>query len=151
LNPFSAKDPYTKVECAAAKIKIADGQAKVDPVLMQSDKVTVTAKGSVDLRTEEIAFDFNTRPRKGIGISPGMFTNPFIQLAGTLAHPRIATGAKGVVSGALAVGTGGLSVVAKGLVDRVVGEADMCASTLAEVTGGSKPASAAGRSEKGQQ
>ena len=151
LNPFSAKDPYTKVECAAAKIKIADGQAKVDPVLMQSDKVTVTAKGSVDLRTEEIAFDFNTRPRKGIGISPGMFTNPFIQLAGTLAHPRIATGAKGVVSGALAVGTGGLSVVAKGLVDRVVGEADMCASTLAEVTGGSKPASAAGPSEKGQQ
>jgi uncharacterized protein involved in outer membrane biogenesis len=142
LNPFSAEDPYTKLECTAAKIKIVDGQAKVDPVLMQSDKVTVTAKGSVDLRTEEIAFDFNTRPREGIGISPGMFTNPFIQLGGTLVSPRIATGAKGVVSGALAVGTAGISVVAKGLVDRVAGQADLCASTLAEVSGSSQPASA---------
>jgi uncharacterized protein involved in outer membrane biogenesis len=135
LNPFSAKDPYTKLECTAAKIKIVDGQAKVEPVLMQSDKVTVTAQGAVDLRTEEITFDFNTRPRKGIGISPGMFTNPFIKLDGTLANPRVAVGAKGAVSGALAVGTGGLSVVAKGLVDRMVGEADLCPSTLAEVSG----------------
>jgi hypothetical protein len=114
---------------------IADGQARVDPVLMQSDKVTVVAEGKIDLGTEEIAFEFNTRPRKGVGISPGMFTNPFIQLAGTLASPRIATGAKGVAAGALAVGTGGLSVVAKGLVDRMAGQADLCASTLAEVSG----------------
>jgi uncharacterized protein involved in outer membrane biogenesis len=135
LNPFSAEDPYTKVECTVAKIEIVDGQAKVDPVLMQSDKVTVTAEGTVDLRTEEISFDFNTRPRKGIGISPGMFTNPFIELAGTLKSPRVATGAKGVASGALAVGTGGLSVVAKGLVDRVAGQADLCEKTMAEVSG----------------
>lgn len=135
LNPFSAEDAYTKLECTAAKVKIADGQARVDPVLMQSDKVTVVAEGKIDLRTEEIAFEFSTRPRKGVGISPGMFTNPFIQLAGTLANPRIATGAKGVAAGALAVGTGGLSVVAKGLVDRMAGQADLCASTLAEVSG----------------
>lgn len=135
LNPFSAEDPYTKVECTVVKIKIVDGQAKVDPVLMQSDKVTVTAEGTVDLRTEEISFDFNTRPRKGIGISPGMFTNPFIELAGTLKSPRVATGAKGVASGALAVGTGGLSVVAKGLVDRVAGQADLCEKTMAKVSG----------------
>lgn len=135
LNPFSAEDPYTKLECTVAKIKIVDGQATVDPVLMQSDKVTVTADGKIDLRTEEIAFDFNTRPRKGIGISPGMFTNPFIQLAGTLKSPRVATGAKGVAAGALAVGTGGLSVVAKGFVDRVAGQADLCEKTLAEVGG----------------
>ena len=142
LNPFSAEDAYTKLECTAAKVKIADGQARVDPVLMQSDKVTVVAEGKIDLRTEEIAFEFSTRPRKGVGISPGMFTNPFIQLAGTLANPRIATGAKGVAAGALAVGTGGLSVVAKGLVDRMAGQADLCASTLAEVSGSPQPATA---------
>ncbi len=135
LNPFSTQDPYTKLECTAAKIKIVDGQARVEPVLMQSDKVAVTAEGEIDLRTEEIAFDCNTRPRQGIGLSPGMFTNPFIQLAGTLKSPRIATGAKGVAAGALAVGTGGLSVVAKGFVDRVAGQADLCEKTLAEVGG----------------
>jgi uncharacterized protein involved in outer membrane biogenesis len=142
LNPFSAEDPYTKLECTAAKIKLVDGQAKVDPVLLQSDKVTVTAHGQVNLHTEAIALDFNTRPRKGVGISPGMFTNPFIRLGGTLASPRIETGAKGVAAGALAVGTAGVSVVAKGLVDRVAGQADLCASTLAEVSGSSQPASA---------
>jgi len=139
LNPFSKEDPYTTLECTVAQVKIVDGQAKIKPVLVQSDKVTVTSEGAVDLRTEALTFDFNTRPRKGIGISPGMFTNPFIQLQGTLAHPRIATGAKGVVSGAVAVGTAGVSVVAKGLVDRVVGEADLCPKTLAEVSGSAKP------------
>jgi uncharacterized protein involved in outer membrane biogenesis len=148
LNPFSAEDPYTNLECTAAKIKIVDGQAKVDPVLMQSDKVTVTAEGSVDLRTEEIAFDFNTRPRKGIGISPGMFTNPFIQLAGTLKSPRVATGTKGVAAGALAVGTGGLSVVAKGFIDRVAGQADLCAETIAAVTGSAPPGKDKGDKKK---
>jgi uncharacterized protein involved in outer membrane biogenesis len=140
LNPFSKQDPYTTLQCTVAQVKIVDGQATIDPVLIQSDKVTVTGQGAVDLRTEALTFDFNTRPRKGIGISPGMFTNPFIQLQGTLAQPRLATGAKGVVSGAVAVGTAGVSVVAKGLVDRVVGEADLCPSTLAEVSGGAKPA-----------
>ena len=151
LNPFSKEDPYTTVECTVAQLKIVDGQTTIEPVLMQSDKVTVTGKGSVDLSTEALTFDFNTRPRKGIGISPGMFTNPFIQLQGTLAHPRLATGAKGVASGALAIGTAGVSVVAKGLVDRVVGEADLCPKTLAEVSVGAKPAGEYAEGQKEQE
>jgi hypothetical protein len=88
----------------------------------------------VDLHTEELTVDFNTRPREGIGISPGMFTNPFIKLEGTLASPRVAVGAKGVASGALAAATAGASVVAKGVVDRARGEADMCKKTLEVAT-----------------
>jgi len=151
LNPFAVQDPFTKIQCTVVKVKLVDGQAKVDPVLMQSDKVTVTSHGHIDLDTEKLSFDFNTRPRQGIGISAGMFTNPFIQLGGTLAHPMVVTGAKGVVSGALAVGTGGLTVVAKGLVDRVTGEIDLCAKTLAEVRAGpaskEKPADPTGNRE----
>ena len=60
---------------------------------MQSKKVTVTANGKVDLHTEELTVDFNTRPREGLGISPGMFTKPFIKLDGTLASPRVGVGA----------------------------------------------------------
>jgi hypothetical protein len=133
LNPFSAQDPYTQVDCTVARVDIVDGQTTVEPVLLQSKKVTVTANGKVDLHTEELTVDFNTRPREGIGISPGMFTNPFIKLEGTLASPRIAVGAKGAASGALAAATAGASVVAKGVVDRARGEADMCNKTLADV------------------
>ena len=114
LNPFSAKDPYTKLDCTVARVDIVDGQVKVEPVLMQSEKVTVTADGKVDLHTEELVVDFNTRPRKGIGVSPGMFTNPFLKLDGTLVSPRLGVGAKGAASGGVAAATAGASVVVRG-------------------------------------
>ncbi len=134
LNPFSAQDPFAQLDCTVARVDITGGQATVEPVLVQTEKVTITAAGKVDLHTEDLKVDFNTRPREGIGVSPGMFTNPFIKLEGTLASPRVAIGGKGVVSGAVAAATGGVSVVAKGLVDRARGEADMCRETLAQAT-----------------
>ena len=134
LNPFSAQDPFTQLDCTVARVDIVDGHATVKPVLMQTEKITVTADGKVDLHTEDLTVDFNTRPREGIGVSPGMFTNPFIKLEGTLASPRIAIGAKGAMSGAVAVATGGVSVVAQGLADRARGEADACKKSLEEAT-----------------
>ncbi len=132
LNPFAAQDPYTQVDCTVARVDIVDGRATVEPVLLQSAKVTITASGKVNLHTEELTVDFNTRPREGIGVSPGMFTNPFIRLDGTLASPKLGIGAKGATSGAVAAATAGASVLAKGLVDRARGEADLCKKTLEE-------------------
>ncbi len=132
LNPFAKEDPYTELDCAVARINFKDGKATLAPVLVQTRKVTVTADGTVDLDTEALALDFNTRPRSGIGISPGMFTNPFLELRGTLLKPTVRVGAKGVTSGALAAATGGATVVAKGLVDRVKGEVDLCQKVLEE-------------------
>ena len=131
-NPFAKEDPYTELDCAVARIDFNDGKATLAPVLVQTRKVTVTADGTVDLDTEALALDFNTRPRSGIGISPGMFTNPFLELRGTLLKPTVRVGAKGVTSGALAAATGGATVVAKGLVDRVKGEVDLCQKVLEE-------------------
>ena len=120
-----------KLDCTIARVDIVNGQVTVQPVLVQSEKVTISAQGTIDLQTEKLSIDFNTRPRKGIGVSPGMFTNPFIRLEGTLTSPQIGVGAKGVASGALAAATGGATVVAGGVVDRVAGEKDMCSETLA--------------------
>ena len=145
LNPFSAEDPYTQLDCTVARVDIVHGQATVEPVLMQTAKVTITANGKVDLHTEQLTVDFNTRPREGIGVSPGMFTNPFIKLEGTLASPRVGIGGKGVASGALAAATAGMSVVAKGAVDRALGEADLCKKTLEEAA---HPAAAADKAAK---
>jgi hypothetical protein len=120
------------------RVNIVDGQATVSPVLMQSQKVAVVAGGKIDLRTEELKFDFNTRPRRGIGVTAGMFTNPFIELAGTLASPRIGVGAKGAASGAAAAATGGVTVLAQGLLDRMLGQQDLCKQTLDEATATAK-------------
>jgi uncharacterized protein involved in outer membrane biogenesis len=132
LNPFKAKDPHTNLDCAVARADIVNGGVTVKPVLLQTEKVTVVAHGKVDLHTETLTFDFDTRPREGIGVSPGMFANPFIRLEGTLSQPRLGMGAKGVRSGAVAAATGGISVIAGGVVDRFKGEVDMCAKALEE-------------------
>jgi len=139
LNPFAKDDPFMKLDCTIARADIVNGQITVKPMLLQTEKVTITAHGTIDLHTEKLLLDFNTRPREGIGISPGMFTNPFIQLQGTLVSPTIGVGAKGVASGAVAAATGGVSVVAGGVVDRAQGEKDLCGKTLAEA---SQPAQA---------
>ena len=131
LNPFSRDDPFMKLECTVARADIVDGQVTLKPVVVQSEKVTVTAHGNIDLRTEKLLIDFTTRPRQGIGMTPGMFTNPLIRLEGTLASPKIGVGAKGLASGAAAAATGGVTVVASGLLDRMVGEKDICQKSLA--------------------
>jgi uncharacterized protein involved in outer membrane biogenesis len=135
LNPFRTQDPFTRLECTVLRADIVNGAVTVRPALMQTQKVTVVAKGKLDLHTEHIYVDFDTRPRQGIGVSPGMFTTPFIRLEGTLASPRIAMGAKGVTSGAVAAATGGLSVVASGFIDRLKGEANMCRRAIETATG----------------
>jgi uncharacterized protein involved in outer membrane biogenesis len=133
LNPFAAQDPYTKLDCVVSRVDLVEGQATISPVLMQSEKVTVVAQGKVDLHTEALALNFNTRPRKGVGISPGMFTNPFIEVAGTLASPRLGVSAKGATAGAAAAATGGATVLAQGFWDRLRGEQDLCSQVLTEV------------------
>jgi len=59
-----------------------------------------------------------------------MFVTPFVKLTGTLASPGVGLDKKGAL---LAVGTGGLSVLAKAATDRAAGELDKCAEVLAEV------------------
>jgi uncharacterized protein involved in outer membrane biogenesis len=135
LNPFAAQDPYTQLECTVVRADIVDGQVTVNPMLMQSEKVTIVAGGKIDLGTEALRVNFNTRPRTGIGISAGMFTNPFIEVTGTLASPRLGLGAKGT---AAAAATGGLSVLAQGLLDRARGGQDVCKKTLDEAAAKAK-------------
>jgi len=134
LNPFAAQDPYTQLDCTVVRADIVDGQVTVKPVLLQSEKVTVVADGKIDLHTEQLAFGFGTRPRTGVGISPGMFANPFLELAGTLASPRLGVGVKGATSAGAAAATGGLTVLAQGLLDRARGAQDLCKKTLDEAT-----------------
>ena len=54
LNPFAAQDPYLQLECTVVRVDIVDGQVTVNPVLMQSDKVTIVAGGKIDLGTEAL-------------------------------------------------------------------------------------------------
>jgi uncharacterized protein involved in outer membrane biogenesis len=132
LNPFAAQDPYTQLDCVVTRTDLVDGHVTMNPILMQAQKVTVVALGKVDLHTETLTLSFNTRPRKGVGIGAGMFTNPFIDLSGTLANPRLGVSAKGAGAGVAAAATGGATVLAQGFWDRLRGEKDLCSQVLTE-------------------
>jgi uncharacterized protein involved in outer membrane biogenesis len=131
LNPFAKQDPQSNLDCGIVALDIKDGMSTIETFLVQDEKIMIIAGGDVDLNTEKIDIEFNTKPREGVGISADMFVTPFVALRGTLSNPSIGikkTGTLFTLGAALA--TGGLSLAVQGGMDRVTGEADQCGVIL---------------------
>jgi uncharacterized protein involved in outer membrane biogenesis len=134
FNPFAKQDESTELQCGVALLTVDDGVARLEPMAFQSDKMTMLGKGRVNLETEKLNFEWVTKPRKGIGVSASMITNPYIRLGGTLSNPSVQLKeAEAVVSTGAAVATLGLSLVAKGMYDRVTAEKKVCKKALEEI------------------
>jgi uncharacterized protein involved in outer membrane biogenesis len=127
LNPLRRSDPYRTVDCGIYNVGIVDGVATINTMAMQTSRTTMVASGQVRLDTEKLAIAFRAKPREGIGIGVGTVTNSFLRLGGTLQSPRITLDARNsaTATGA-AVATGGLSLLARGLWDRVSAESSIC-------------------------
>jgi hypothetical protein len=91
LNPFAAQDPYLQLECTVVRTDVVNGKLTVNPVLMQSEKVTIVANGHIHLGTEASLLDSTPVRAPGSG-KRRMITNPFVEIAGTLASPRLGSG-----------------------------------------------------------
>jgi hypothetical protein len=143
FNPFAKDEKATELECAIALFTFQDGVMTLSPMAMQSNKMTMLGGGTIDFTTERLNLDWVTKPRKGIGLSASMLTNPYIKLGGTLAKPAIhLKGAQAVASTGVAVATLGISLVAKGMLDRATAEKKVCKKALEEIakrTGASNP------------
>jgi hypothetical protein len=134
FNPFAKQDVATELQCGVMLVSFEDGLATLEPMALQSDKMTMLGKGRIDLGTEKLNLEWVTKPRKGIGISASMITNPYIRLGGTLSAPSVQLKeAEAVVSTGAAVATMGLSLVAKGMFDRVTAEKKVCKKALEEI------------------
>jgi AsmA protein len=142
LNPFAKHEKYSNWDCTVLAVKITDGMAVLEPMLAQSEKLMILGVGKVDLHTEKVEVEFNTKPRSGVGLTADMFVTPFVKLGGTLATPGVSLNAKGtVLSGGAAVLTGGLSLLVQGVADRATAEHDQCAKTLVAAGAAAEPAS----------
>jgi len=134
FNPFAKEDPTTELECGVALLSFDGGVATLEPMAFQSDKMTMLGDGKIDFRTEKLKLEWITKPRKGIGISASMITNPYVRLGGTLSAPSVQLKeAEAVVSTGAAVATMGLSLVAKGMFDRITAEKKVCKKALEEI------------------
>ncbi|MEE2732539.1 MAG: AsmA family protein [Pseudomonadota bacterium] len=127
LNPFMNKQEFTRWECSMFALRFTSGFGEIKGFLLQSDQLTVVGGGDIDLNSEALNIEFNTKPRTGVGVSADMFVTPFVKLGGTLAQPSVGLNRKGVLlSGGAAVLTGGMSFLYTGIMDRATASADHC-------------------------
>jgi uncharacterized protein involved in outer membrane biogenesis len=128
LNPLAETESVTTLECGVYEIGIADGVASIEQMALQTERLTIVSSGNIDFSTEEIDLTLRTKTREGLGVSLGGVVNSFLKVGGTLSNPSLGVDAAGsVTTTGAAVATGGLSVLARGLWDRVSAEADICA------------------------
>ncbi|MBE2260973.1 MAG: AsmA family protein [Rhodobacteraceae bacterium] len=134
LNPFVKKDPYSSVRCAGMYFEARQGQVKTAPaVIVQTDKLSIVARGTIDLRSEHVDLAFKTTPLQGVGLSAGDIINPFIMLGGTLQAPALRLDVENAaIAGGVAAATAGMSILATSLWDRWIGSFDGCAKVLDE-------------------
>jgi uncharacterized protein involved in outer membrane biogenesis len=119
INPFRTRDPSTELVCAVVRFPVANGVARVDrSIAVETDKIGVSASGTLDFRNETLDFQFNPKVRKGIAIDLGTIAD-LVRVTGPFASPQItidpAGSAKVIASVGAAISTGGLSAVAQGL------------------------------------
>jgi hypothetical protein len=119
INPFRSRDPSTELLCAVVRFPVSNGIARVDrSIAMETDKLGVSASGTLDFRNETLDFQFHPKVRKGISIDIASLSD-LVRVTGPFASPRVAIdpagSAKVLASVGAAIGTGGLSAVAQGL------------------------------------
>jgi hypothetical protein len=134
---FPKAQPSTglHLNCAAAALSITDGLVKTDPaVAYTTDNISLVSQGTLDLKTEKLDFNLNATPNRPLEISAQELFNPYIRVTGTLANPSVGVDpSKALLHGGAAVGTGGVSILFKGLMDRVDKKSRVCQQMLEQV------------------
>lgn len=132
VQAFRAMNPrrergYREVECGFYDATIENGVVNIERLAVQTDRITVVASGRIRLNSERIDITFRAKPREGIGVSLGTVANSFIAIGGTLSEPSISLDpTRSAATTGAAVATGGLSLLARGLWDRLSAEASIC-------------------------
>ena len=138
FNP-GAKGSDTQLECGVIKFDIKDGIATTDKgIAFVTSNMNIVGSGVVNLKTEQLDIGIDPQARSGTSISAGQLAE-LVRVGGTLAEPKAVPDTKAAFKTAASVGaavaTGGLSILAQGLLDRKSADADPCAAAL-----GLKPA-----------
>jgi len=134
LNPTAKSSDGTQLECAVVNFNIKNGIATADKgIALATKQMNIIGSGTVDLKTEKLDIGINPQAREGVGISAGQLAD-LVRLGGTLANPQPTTDVKAALSTGLsattAIATGGLSLLAQGLLDRSTADEDPCATAL---------------------
>ena len=131
LNPLSRQRERTHIECAVVNFPIVAGRMQNKTGIgISTDQLRILGGGSIDLKTERLDIGVDPKPRAGVGLNIAGIAD-FVRIGGTLAAPTPVTDARGAASAGMKVGaaiaSGGLSLLAEGLLDRSAADVDVCA------------------------
>lgn len=134
LNPFASKEAYTHLQCGVLRLDVKDGVATTDRgFAAETRKINMAGSGAVNLGTEELDVALRPEAREGLGIGAGSLA-PLVRVRGTLAAPKLQLTPEGLVkvsaSLGAAVATGGISLLAQGLLQRT--DDSPCATALGQ-------------------
>jgi uncharacterized protein involved in outer membrane biogenesis len=137
LNPFASKEAYTHLQCGVLRLDVKDGVATTDRgFAAETRKINMAGSGAVNLGTEELDVALRPEAREGLGIGAGSLA-PLVRVRGTLAAPKLQLAPEGLVkvsaSLGAAVATGGISLLAQGLLQRT--DDSPCATALGQTAG----------------
>ncbi len=122
--------PHTVLECAVLYLDVSGGKA-VTPngLALKTDRVTVVGGGEIDFPGDKIDFVLTPKAREGLGISASSLARA-VYLGGSLKDPKIEIKPRGLITTgvniASALASGGMTLVALGLYDRVHANSDVC-------------------------
>lgn len=130
LNPFAKSDPNTYFDCISLAMDGRAGRFESDKKLvLETRKMKIIGAGEIDLAKERLSIGMTPIARKGLGVSAGSLVQ-MVKLAGPLTNPRVVADAGGMLNAGLstsaAVYTGGLSLVAQGLIKRAMNSGSAC-------------------------
>ncbi len=128
MMPKSDRADDLALLCGATILNITDGLIETNPGLaFTTDQIAIIAKGNLNLKTEKMHFNFNATPTNALKISASELFNPYILVSGTMSKPVVGVDpAKALLHGGAAIGTAGISILAKGLIDRVSNAVPLC-------------------------
>ena len=134
INPFAGQEAQTELNCAAMRFAFGGGKAVADKgIAAETSKMIVVGSGVVDLRSEEIDFTIKPEAREGLGLNIGGIAS-IVRVSGTLAQPEFGLNAleagKTALSVGAAIATGGISLLAEGLVNRLTASSEPCRTAL---------------------
>jgi|GEM_PF-6153836 len=137
VNPFLEKEDSVEFECGLFQANIQEGMLTArNTVAAQSKRIALVGGGVADLESEQLEFVVNPKPRKGIGISASNLAR-IVRIGGTLGGPRLEVDPRGVLQSGAKVGaaiyTGGLTILAEGLLNRLRGLDNVCEGVRKEL------------------
>ena len=126
----------SRIGCAVIRLPLKNGVATVDrSIALETDQLSVSAKGEVRLDDETLALAFRPTPKTGLNVNP-MNLAQLVLLKGPWQDPKLTLDAQGVAGMAASLGlagaTGGLSLLAQELL-KAVPEKDVCRTALSGV------------------